>query len=586
MRAELRTRRRAARPELSALVQLGLAGGALAGTAIALFAAGPEPRWPFMLFAAVGVEYLAAGLFAWTRRPSNGTGALLSLCGFGLLAAAIANTGIASLYVVGNLAAELPIGVLLHLLLAFPSGRLPDAWSRWLVLAGYVITVVLHAPQVLFAGDPLLPAAFDLGAHPDLVLLTRWTQSLAGALVIALTAWVLLRRLRRADADRRRGLAAVYAYGAFTIVFLVLSANVVRPLLRLDPLELFEVQIIAFAGVPLAFVAGVLRGGFARTSEIDQLAAWLGAADPGRPGLRRALRATLGDPSLDLLFWLPEQQRYVDERGQESPHPAPGTGRALVDVETATGRVGAITYDANLLADPGFVRGAGRVVALALERERLTIELLASHDALVESRSRIVESADRERRRIARDLHDGLQARLVVLALRAGRIAARVEPHDGLGAEAVQLRTDLEGAITELRRLVHGVLPALLIQRGLAATVEELLDQTPIRSRLEVTEDVERVPPQVETAGYFFVAEAVGNAAKHANAHEVCVTLAHTGDVLRIEVADDGVGGARLEGGSGLRGLCDRVEAVGGRLELHSPIGRGTRLSAELPCGS
>jgi signal transduction histidine kinase len=586
VRGQLRGQAVSTRPLRAALAQLALAAGAIAGIEVALFAAGPaELRWLLWLFVAVGVEYVAAGLLAWVRRPSNGTGVLLCLCGFSVLVAAIGNTTPPALYVVGNLLAELPIAVLLHLLLAFPSGRLPDWRSRWLVLAGYLIAA-LHIPKFLFAGDPALPTILDPGAQPDLVLLSQRVQYIAGALVVALTVRVIVQRLRRADPQQRRGLAALYAYGTFTIVFLVVSANLLPPLLNLDPVQVFELQLVAFAGVPIAFVTGVLRGGFARTREIDELAAWLGSADSGRPGLRAALRATLGDSSLDLLFWLPELDQYVDEHGLPVPLPAAGSGRGAVDVQTATGRVGAIGYDATLLADPEPVRAAGRVVALAIERERLTVELRASREALRESRSRLVESGDRERRRIARDLHDGLQGRLVVLALRAGQLATRVGDQDGLGAEVGQLRSDLETAISELRRLVHGVLPALLLQRGLAATVEELLDQTPIRSRLDVAENDGRVPPHVETAGYFVVAEALANAVKHARAQQLSVTLTRTDSMLRIEVHDDGVGGADLDRGSGLRGICDRIEALGGRLDLDSTPGRGTRVLAELPCAS
>ncbi len=116
--------------------------------------------------------------------------------------------------------------------------------------------------------------------------------------------------------------------------------------------------------------------------------------------------------------------------------------------------------------------------------------------------------------------------------------------------------------------------------------MEELLDQTPIRSRLHVAEADVRVPPHVETAGYFVVAEALANAVKHAQARQLSVTLTRTDSMLRIEVHDDGVGGADLDRGSGLRGICDRIEALGGRLDLDSAPGRGTRVLAELPCPS
>jgi len=552
---------------------------------MALLAESPlHPRWPLLLFAGAGLEYIAAGLFAWLRRPSNGTGALLCLCGFSVLTAVSANTSVSTVVVVGVLTAQLPLATLFHVVLAFPSGRLPNRWSRRLVVASYLLNVLLHAPVALFSGEPTLPGVLSFGARPQLVLLASRAQKAAAAVLIALAVWELAQRLRRAEPQSRRPSAILYGYGGFTFVFLVFSANLLRPLLGLDPLALFVVQIIPIIGVPLAFVAGVLRGGFSRTRELDELAAWLATADDARPTLRDALRATLGDPSLDLLYWLPDRRVYVSEAGHPQALPEPGAVRAGVDVVTGIGRVGVITYDATLIADSEVVREAGRVVALALERERLTAELRAIQEALRESRARLVESADSERRRIARDLHDGLQARLVVLALRAGQLAERVGSTDRLAADVVQLRTDLESAIVELRRLVHGVLPALLIQRGLSATVEELLDALPIRSRLLVPDGETRVPPQLETAGYFVVAEALANTVKHAQAQEVSVMLTRSASSLSIEVCDDGIGTACLDSGTGLRGLVDRVEALGGRLDVDSVPGRGTRVRAELPC--
>ena len=243
-------------------------------------------------------------------------------------------------------------------------------------------------------------------------------------------------------------------------------------------------------------------------------------------------------------------------------------------VHFAGERVGAIVYDAVSLPDPELARAAGRVVALAVERERLTAALLAGRAALRESRARIVESADRERRRIARDLHDGLQAQLVVLALRAGRLA-----------EAEQLRAGVESAIAELRDLVHGIMPALLVAaralRGHRGAARPGADPEPPATG--PSEDAP-LPAAVESAGYFTVAEALTNAVKHAEASQLCVRLVRDAAVLTIEVRDDGVGGARPAGG--LRGIADRVEALGGRLRVDSAPGRGTHLVAELPCAS
>jgi signal transduction histidine kinase len=212
-----------------------------------------------------------------------------------------------------------------------------------------------------------------------------------------------------------------------------------------------------------------------------------------------------------------------------------------------------------------------RLVALALDRERLTVELRAS-------RARLVEAGDAERRRIARDLHDGLQSRLVLLAIEAG--VGRRSTDD--------LRLGIEAAIDELRALVHGVIPPELTERGLPAAVERLADRMPIDTAIDVAGFERRPSPAVESTAYFVTAEAMANAVKHARAGQLAVTLRHDRQRLRIEVRDDGIGGAGAGtgAGAGVRSIADRVEALGGVVRIESPIGAGTRVTAELPCAS
>jgi signal transduction histidine kinase len=238
-----------------------------------------------------------------------------------------------------------------------------------------------------------------------------------------------------------------------------------------------------------------------------------------------------------------------------------------------------------LIAEPGLVRAAGRVIGLALERERLTAELIARRDELRESRARIVEAADRERRRIARELHDGLQAQLVTLAMKADRIASAPDA-PSVPEDAAAVRSGLQTASEELRGLVQGVMPALLIERGLYAATEDLVDRMPIPTRLELPAAGGALPGAVVSTGYFVVAEALTNAVKHSKARELAVRLSRLERALRIEVRDNGVGGARIGEGSGLRGIADRVDVLGGRLSVDSPLGGGTLVLAEVPCVS
>ncbi len=312
---------------------------------------------------------------------------------------------------------------------------------------------------------------------------------------------------------------------------------------------------------------------------------------------------TVGDPTLTLAYRV--GQGWVDADGVSVGLPEPGSDRRAELVELDGRPVAAIAYDATLIAAPEPVRAAGRVAAIALDRERLTAQLLASQEELRDSRTRLVEAGDRERRRLAQDLHDRLQGRLTLLALRVGSAAP--------GSDLTEIRRGLDESITELRWLVQGVMPALLVERGLRAAVEDMTDRLPLRTVLdfdvESPPDVDgrdsdapsapggevdgrgpgvdgRLPSSVEGTAYAVIAEALTNAVKHAAATTLTVVIRRDCERLRIEVIDDGVGGARPAGGTGLRGMSDRVHALGGTLVIDSPPGAGTRVRVEMACAS
>jgi signal transduction histidine kinase len=223
--------------------------------------------------------------------------------------------------------------------------------------------------------------------------------------------------------------------------------------------------------------------------------------------------------------------------------------------------------------------------AIALENQQLLADLRASREELRASRARVVEAADEERRRIARDLHDGLQARLVLLAIQANGVRIDATAPPGVCAKAVEVESGLQVAITELRALVQGVMPDALTEHGLFAAVEDLVDRLPIPTALRLSRNRAPLPAAVESSGYFVLSEAIANAIKHSHASALAVRLEHRRGRLVIEVRDDGIGGAYASGGGGMRGMADRVDALGGSLHVHSPPGRGTRVIAEFPCG-
>jgi PAS domain S-box-containing protein len=201
-----------------------------------------------------------------------------------------------------------------------------------------------------------------------------------------------------------------------------------------------------------------------------------------------------------------------------------------------------------------------------------------AEDELRASRARLVEVADAERRRIQRNLHDGAQQRLTAVLLTLGRLREASEERGALLDVAID---ELATGLQELRELAGGLHPAVLSERGLVAALKALALRAPVPVDLQTTLD-RRLPEQVEAAAYYVVAEALANVHKHAGARRVVVRAATDDRHLTVEVVDDGVGGADKEG-SGLRGLADRIEALGGRLTLDSPARAGTRLLAEIP---
>jgi signal transduction histidine kinase len=241
-----------------------------------------------------------------------------------------------------------------------------------------------------------------------------------------------------------------------------------------------------------------------------------------------------------------------------------------------------------LVVSPWLMRMAsaldGQLVQMMLGRSE-TGALAERVTQLVTSRQQVVDSAEAERRRMERDLHDGAQQRLVSLAMTLGRAKNRLKNRDPAVRSLIdEAHSEALQAIAEIRDLTRGLHPPVLTDRGLDAALSAVAARSPVPVRLNV--DVEPRPSlTVESIAYFVVTEALTNVAKHAAAARAEVRIVRVGDVLRVEVRDDGQGGADPVGGSGLRGLADRVAGVDGRLTVTSPAGAGTVLTAEVPCG-
>jgi signal transduction histidine kinase len=244
--------------------------------------------------------------------------------------------------------------------------------------------------------------------------------------------------------------------------------------------------------------------------------------------------------------------------------------------------VGALVLFAGIPALGALGRGYGWLAAQLLG-SNVDPELTAQVSNLRDSRARVIAAADAERRRLERDLHDGAQQRLVSLALTLRMAEQRAADGDAGTVELVRRAGDEAGhALSELRDLARGIHPAILTNRGLAAALDDLASRATVPVQVVAAPEV-RLPEEVEAAAYFVVSECLANIGKHARAERATVRVEADRDALLVEVADDGVGGVELNGGSGLEGLNDRVTALDGRLEVHSREGEGTRIVARLP---
>jgi signal transduction histidine kinase len=243
--------------------------------------------------------------------------------------------------------------------------------------------------------------------------------------------------------------------------------------------------------------------------------------------------------------------------------------------------IAVLACDASLADEPELVDAAAAAAGLALENARLHAETRAQLREVRDSRHRIASAADDERRRIERNLHDGAQQRLLALALRLTAARDGDSDVDRLLAASVD---ELQGTIEELRALARGLHPTVLAEFGLTGALEALVSRCPVATTVDVAD--ERFPAQVESCAYFVASEALNNIVKHAAATHASIRAHPAAGRLLLAIEDDGTGGAQPSDGSGLQGMRDRVEALGGRLRVESPTGRGTRIVAELPCAS
>ena len=495
----------------------------------------------------VGVVLVGCGVIAWDRRPASRTGALLAATGFAWFLGTFYASGWAAFSAFGSLFVTLHRGPLANALLAYPSGRIPGWTERVSIASLYVLSAVAVA-----------------------------ADTAAGTLVTACIVFAVAanRYLRSAGPERSARLVAAVAATAFSAVLMVNAGARLAGSGEVNALWAYQIVIVFIAVVLLADL--VLERWTQAT--VTGLVVDLGVLDDRAP-LRNRLAAALGDPSLEIGYRLAERDAYVDDSGRVLELPEASSSRAVTIVREHDEPLAALVHDSAVLGDVELLDSVAAASRIAVANARLQAEVGAQLEEIEASRRRIVEAGDTQRRRLERELHEGAVQRLAEVAVlldEAGDGAGV-----GVGAMLGETRAELERAQVELIEFARGVHPRVLTEGGLAAALADLADRAPFPVDLAVTES--RFPAAVEAAAYFVCAEALTNIGKYAEATRATIEVIRRDDAVTLSVTDDGRGGASMEAGLGLRGLADRVEALGGRLSLESRLGKGTVVSAELP---
>ncbi|MGE5236972.1 MAG: sensor histidine kinase [Acidobacteriota bacterium] len=540
------------------------------------------------IFTIAGFAWLAAAVVTVARQPANRLWMLI----LGYLAV---NRFVWSLQYVSNPVVQglartflyVSIAVFVHVVVAYPSGHLRTRFDRALVLFVYAFVVgicLLHA--ALWEPGSGCPDAWC----PQNVLLVWPNNELAGTVarvgnlaapfIGALVVYAIWRHRQTAAPAARRALLPVVVAVPIAYVFdslgYLTDAGVIGGVQM--PGDMWHIiQLVADAIVPVGLLLGVLRLRLDR-GRVAGLVVELGRGIPAG-GLRDVLARALGDPTLQLAFTVPGGSGYIDGAGQPVVLTSGNPDRAIAPIERDGEALAVLVHDRTIDDEnPGLVDAVSSAARLAIENEQLTAQVRAQLEEVRASRARIVEAGDEERRKVERDLHDGAQQRLVALAMRLEQARATAAGSSRLIDEVT---AELREAIAEVRGLARGLYPPILTETGLAAAVESLAERAsiPVDVRIPAT----RFPTAIEVTGYFVVAEALTNLTRHAGATTARVSAEVVDDVLIVTITDDGRGGVDPGRGTGLRGLSDRVAAVGGRLEVVSPPGQGTTVRVELP---
>jgi signal transduction histidine kinase len=533
------------------------AGTVAVGFSVAMISVGwhgyTERSWAYWLATPVGLAFIAAGLTAWWRWPANRLGALMVAGGAAWYLTSLQDLGNPVLFALGFWLTYLSLVVITHAVLVYPEGRLTLRLDRWVLIADYAAYLVLQGIRYLVEGrhGAIGPRPAHGSRLGDLI-------SLNAIVFAVIVGGLLVRRWLAASPPARRVHAPVWLTVIVGAVVLLLS--VLASLLKL-PGTLQSILILGYGlclvALPFAFLSGLIRVRLARLRVADLVVQLERATDPVR--LRDLLAWALGDPTLVVGFWSGQAAEYLDPAGR----PVALTGRAVTRVDLDERPLAVLVHDSALADQPALIDAAAAALRLAL------------------ARASAARAALDERRKIERNLHDGVQQRLLRLSWLAKQ-ARMLAPAD-VALVLEELASEARDTFVELREVARGIHPSLVTERGLAEAVEEYALRAPVPVHVDLP--LGRYPEPVEITAFFVVSEAVVNAVRHAGADEVTVSGRAYPGRLVVEVSDEGCGGADPRRGTGLRGLRERVAALGGTLTVRSVPGHGTRVRAELPCG-
>ena len=498
---------------------------------------------------AVGWAFIACGLAARTLRPDNNAGSLMAATGFTWFLGNFAGANLDLVAWVGSHTTYVHRGFLVHLLLAYPVGRLLGRNERVATAVGYVVAFLTP----VWSND-ILAIVFA-----TLLLAER-----------AITYRRLTGPLRRARLFSLRAVVGVSSI----IIGTAVASMVAGPAADRPALLTYQVALVAICGTMLIW----LRVAPWEQVTVTDLVVELGEKDSGT--IRGELSKALADPSLEVGYWDTASDEFLDAQGRPLTYPDERSERRVTIVKRGDQPVAALIHDRAELDNPGLLEAVSAATQLVGTNAGLQVELRRQVAELAASRRRILAAEDDQRRRLEGRLRKGAEQRLERMADTLRRVMDQGDEgltRDRIAAAAHQL----DGTLTDMRRLAGGLHPRTLSERGLAPALTTVAGGFPIPVILDVPG--ERMPERVESAAYYVCTEALANVAKYARASVVHVSVTHTDELATVTVDDDGVGGADPTRGTGLRGLADRVETLGGTFAVRSVHGDGTRLTAEIP---